>query len=65
MWKTSLQTNNHLIYLELAISQRKNGHGAPSVANVYGEDAYVSCEFYIDVIIHFNKDGPEITTRKN
>ena len=42
----------------------ESGHGVPSVVSVYGDDAYVFSDFYIDVIIPFNKDGFEKTDRK-
>ena len=35
----------------------ESGHGVPSVVSVYGDDAYVFSEYFIDVIIPFNKDG--------
>ena len=37
----------------------ESGYGMPSVVSVY-----VFSDFYIDVIIPFNKDGFEKTTRK-
>lgn len=35
----------------------ESGHGVPSVVGIYGDDAYVFSEFFIDVIIPFNKEG--------
>lgn len=35
----------------------ESGHGVPSVVSVYGDNAYVFSEYFIDVIIPFNKDG--------
>ncbi len=35
----------------------ESGHGVPSVVRTYGERAYVFSEFFIDVIIPFNKEG--------
>lgn len=35
----------------------ESGHGVPSVVSVYGDEAYVFSEYFIDVIIPFNKDG--------
>jgi len=43
----------------------ESGHGVPSVVSKYGEDAYVFSEYYIDVIIPFNKNGFSVTTRKS
>ena len=36
----------------------------PSVVSLFGDDSYVFSDFYIDVIIPFNKDGFEKTARK-
>ncbi len=35
----------------------ESGHGVPSVVKVYGEDAYIFSEHFIDVIIPFNRNG--------
>lgn len=43
----------------------ESGHGVPSVVKAYGKDAYVFSEFFIDVVIPFNKEGFSETTRKN
>lgn len=42
----------------------ESGHGVPSVVKVYGEDAYIFSDFYINVVIPFNRDGFNTTTRK-
>lgn len=43
---------------------KESGQGVPSVVNVYGEDAYIFSDFYINVVIPFNRDGFNTTTRK-
>ena len=43
----------------------ESGHGVPSVVSRYGEDAYVFSEYFIDVMIPFDKNGFGVTTRKN
>ncbi len=35
----------------------ESGHGVPSVVSVYGENAYIFSEYFIDVIIPFDKKG--------
>ena len=35
----------------------ESGHGVPSVVSVYGDEAYIFSDFYIDVVIPFNKNG--------
>lgn len=42
----------------------ESGHGVPSVVKVYGEDAYVFSEYFIDVVIPFNREGFGKTARK-
>lgn len=42
----------------------ESGHGVPSVVKVYGEEAYIFSDFYINVVIPFNRNGFNITTRK-
>ncbi len=42
----------------------ESGHGVPSVVSVYGKDAYVFSDFFIDVVIPFNTKGFNKTTRK-
>lgn len=42
----------------------ESGHGLPSVVKVYGEDAYIFSNFYINVVIPFNRDGFNTTNRK-
>ncbi len=42
----------------------ESGHGVPSVVKVYGEDAYIFSEYFIDVVIPFNREGFDKTTRK-
>ncbi len=43
----------------------ESGHGVPSVVSAYGEDAYVFSEYFIDVIIPFNKNGFDNKIREN
>lgn len=43
----------------------ESGHGVPSVVNVYGEEAYIFSDFFIDVVIRFNTNGFNETTRKS
>ncbi|MCQ2086844.1 MAG: putative DNA binding domain-containing protein [Bacilli bacterium] len=43
----------------------ESGHGVPSVVSVYGEEAYIFSEFYIDVIIPFDKNGFNKATSKS
>ena len=43
---------------------KESGHGVPSVVKVYGEDVYIFSDFYINVVIPFNRDGFNTTTRK-
>ena len=42
----------------------ESGHGVPSVVKVYGEEAYIFSEYFIDVVIPFNREGFDKTTRK-
>lgn len=35
----------------------ESGHGVPSVVNIYGKDAYIFSEYFINVIIPFDKNG--------
>ena len=35
----------------------ESGHGVPSVVKIYGKEAYIFSEYFIDVVITFNKDG--------
>ncbi len=41
----------------------ESGHGVPSVVKAYGDDAYIFTDFYIDVVIPFNRQGFNKTTR--
>lgn len=41
----------------------ESGHGVPTVTRVYGEEAYIFSEFFIDVVLRFDKEGFG-TTRK-
>lgn len=41
----------------------ESGHGVPTIVSAYGKDAFVFSEYFIDVIIPFNKDG--FNTQKN
>lgn len=43
----------------------ESGHGVPSVVKVYGDNAYIFTDFYIDVVIPFNRQGFNKTTRRN
>lgn len=43
----------------------ESGHGVPSVVSKYGEDAYVFSDYFINVIIPFDKSGFSVTTRKS
>lgn len=42
----------------------ESGHGVPSVVKAYGEEAYIFSEYFIDVVIPFNKEGFNETSRK-
>lgn len=42
----------------------ESGHGVPSVVKVYGEEAYIFSEYFIDVVIPFNREDFDKTTRK-
>ncbi len=35
----------------------ESGHGVPSVVKAYGKEAYIFSEYFIDVVIPFNKSG--------
>lgn len=43
----------------------ESGHGVPSLVNAYGEEAYIFSDFFIDVVIRFNTNGFNETTRKS
>ena len=44
----------------------ESGHGVPSVVKIYGKEAYIFSEYFIDVVITFNKDGfNNITKNEN
>lgn len=42
----------------------ESGHGVPTVTEIYGEEAYVFSDFFIDVVLRFNVDGLSGATRK-
>lgn len=42
----------------------ESGHGVPSVVKVYGEEAYIFSEYFIDVVMPFNREDFDKTTRK-
>lgn len=42
-----------------------DGYGVPSVVKVYGDNAYIFTDFYIDVVIPFNRQGFNKTTRRS
>lgn len=43
----------------------ESGHGVPSVVSAYGEEAYDFSEFFIDVIIPFDRNGFDKTTNND
>lgn len=42
----------------------ESGHGVPTVTRIYGEEAYVFSDFFIDVVLRFNVGGLSGATRK-